>query len=866
MKRIVSLILALSMVLSMFTMSFAGTGLKDIEGQKYEAAVEALMELGVVNGYPDGTYLPNNVVTRAELAKLLVVAYGLEPAAEASKGVTPFSDIESNHWASGYINVSADYKFVNGYPEGTFKGDATVTYAEAITMCLRVLGYANEIDSKGTWPTNYIAKAQDLKLMKDIEFASYNDGAKRGDIALLIWNMLRTKMWTVEGESEGDGLVSAPNKVMLNVKFSDYHYSDEATFGGYSIDPDKKEDKAVVTVTISGDDEIAGTYKYADNDFYKFVPGTEVEVLVNSEDETLLTMVPTGSDKLVEGTIEELDDAEYTSIPASGDYVYARLLRKDIKATSILEVSSEYVEEVSTRTDGIKLNKKVLEYDDYEDEIVIKDGERVTIKEIEEGDVFSTVKNGNETFYVIGSEEAEGNLEFYKASESKMKVDGTEYILDANAKYVEDPEDEDEKSKSFANNFNSDMKNEDVVLILDAVAGKVVRIEFDGNIGDNTKDTTYKFFAITSEVERESSRVYTISLENEDGEDEYTFAKDTKGKELYNSNDDLTGRFAAVKLDEDGKVVDLTVIADADGAAIRDNTGFEYDEEKHYSYIALVRDYAEYNEKKGTLVIESGDRIWNVDESVVFVTLLKDDKDTVNDSGDDVYSVEFSKGLDEVKKLKGESVIVIYDNAEKFDGAKYVIVYDEISDKSNVKAGTVVEYEKNDIGDYEAEILTAKGKEFAITKNDEGLADKKVVVYTTEEKVKNNKTETILTVKATLDAIELSVSGDSYHGYIASGDASDDGMKADITLPNGSVVRYEVDETFKNDYEDLIFVLVEVDPATSAEKADGEGDYVAKTVTVIDVSEVNFEVSDRISGDPTSDEVIFIIRGMDERA
>ena len=88
MKRILSLVLALSMVLGMFSFVSAGS-LKDIEGTKYEAAVEALMELGVVNGYPDGTYLPNNVVTRAELAKLLVTAFGLEPAAEAASGVTP---------------------------------------------------------------------------------------------------------------------------------------------------------------------------------------------------------------------------------------------------------------------------------------------------------------------------------------------------------------------------------------------------------------------------------------------------------------------------------------------------------------------------------------------------------------------------------------------------------------------------------------------------------------------------------------------------------------------------------------------------------------------------------------------------------
>ena len=104
------------------------------------------------------------------------------------------------------------------------QNEAEVTYAEAITMCLRVLGYANEIDSKGTWPTNYIAKAQDLKLMKGIDFGSYNDGAKRGDVALLIWNMLRTPMWKITSENQGTGMTSQASKIMLNVKFPDYRY------------------------------------------------------------------------------------------------------------------------------------------------------------------------------------------------------------------------------------------------------------------------------------------------------------------------------------------------------------------------------------------------------------------------------------------------------------------------------------------------------------------------------------------------------------------------------------------------------------------------------------------------------------------
>ena len=147
MKKIVSLVLALSMVLSMFTTAFAGTSIEDIKGTDYEAAVSALVELGVVEGYPDGTYRPDAIVTRAQMAKLLVVAAGLEPAANVAKGATNFSDVAANHWASGYINVAAQYGYINGYPDGRFAPEATVTYAEAVTMAIRVLGYKTVVEA-----------------------------------------------------------------------------------------------------------------------------------------------------------------------------------------------------------------------------------------------------------------------------------------------------------------------------------------------------------------------------------------------------------------------------------------------------------------------------------------------------------------------------------------------------------------------------------------------------------------------------------------------------------------------------------------------------------------------------------------------
>ena len=226
MKRIVSLVLALSMVLSMFSFAFAGTTLPDVEGTDYEAAVSALVELGIVNGYEDGTYKAEKTVTRAEMAKFLVVSAGLEPAADVSKGATKFSDVAADHWATGYINVATEYGYINGYPEGTFAPDAIVSYAEAVTMAIRVLGYKSVVESKGTWPTNYIAKAQELKVLKSVEYGKYTDGATRGNVALLMWNMLTTYMWDVTSENENNGLNFSADgkKTMIDKYFENYKW------------------------------------------------------------------------------------------------------------------------------------------------------------------------------------------------------------------------------------------------------------------------------------------------------------------------------------------------------------------------------------------------------------------------------------------------------------------------------------------------------------------------------------------------------------------------------------------------------------------------------------------------------------------
>lgn len=97
-------------------------------------SVSTLSAMGVITGYPDGTFHPNANITRAEFAAILSRLAGVKSAKTAS-----FSDI-SGHWAISAISAVSAKGWVTGYPDGTFRPNAKITRAEAMAMINRMLG------------------------------------------------------------------------------------------------------------------------------------------------------------------------------------------------------------------------------------------------------------------------------------------------------------------------------------------------------------------------------------------------------------------------------------------------------------------------------------------------------------------------------------------------------------------------------------------------------------------------------------------------------------------------------------------------------------------------------------------------------
>jgi hypothetical protein len=202
MRKVLSFVLILALVLGSFSMAFASYS--DMAGEDSSEAVDVLSALGVVSGYPDGTFGPDKIVTRAEMAKLIISALGLGDFATATS--SSYSDM-AGHWANGFVAYASVLGIITGYPDGTFKPEAPVTYEEACAMIVRAIGYTAEF-LPGGWPAEWVVKANALGILDNVAFGSAQ-GANRGDIAQMLYDALEVAIGYVTEDGwrlyEGEG-------------------------------------------------------------------------------------------------------------------------------------------------------------------------------------------------------------------------------------------------------------------------------------------------------------------------------------------------------------------------------------------------------------------------------------------------------------------------------------------------------------------------------------------------------------------------------------------------------------------------------------------------------------------------------------
>ena len=350
-----------------FTM-FAGAAFTDQADIEAAEAVDMLTALGVIDGYEDGSFQPNETVTRAEMAKMIyTIRNGGNATVTQYEGYkTPFADVENTgHWAKGYIAYCYANGIIDGKSATSFDPDATVTGTEAAKMALVLIGYdAERAGLEGSsWTTNTINLATQKDLFKDFSI-SITGGCDRQYAAQLLYNTLWacTVRWSADAESyedvvtyedSQDGTTAKP----LNVTVAKRWMGLEEFVGTYEGNSDNLSNLQDGRIQVTNS---KGT-KYATYDLGLEWLGEEVKVLYKESKNGVTDLDPkdevfgvynTGETTVYNITAGDLQD---------GDDAKIKFGDKEYKAAAKLTVTENYAD-VYANVEGADSRKAVTAF------------------------------------------------------------------------------------------------------------------------------------------------------------------------------------------------------------------------------------------------------------------------------------------------------------------------------------------------------------------------------------------------------------------------------------------------------------------------------------------------------------------------
>ncbi|MBE6963958.1 MAG: S-layer homology domain-containing protein [Ruminococcaceae bacterium] len=164
MKKFLSLVLVLVMAMSVVTISAGAASFSDSANIEYLEAAELLHGLNIHPGFEDGTYAPQNQMSRGFAAKCLVYCMlGADKAAKLPTGKTVFKDVTPDYRYAPFVNYLAEQGLISGYEDGTFKPGDLISAAGMLKMALGVLGYKKDYTGANwQWEVRTDAKAAGL--------------------------------------------------------------------------------------------------------------------------------------------------------------------------------------------------------------------------------------------------------------------------------------------------------------------------------------------------------------------------------------------------------------------------------------------------------------------------------------------------------------------------------------------------------------------------------------------------------------------------------------------------------------------------------------------------------------------------------
>ncbi len=543
-KRIVALVTVALFLISVAAPSaFAATK---------EEAFGRLKAVNVAIGDTSGDPMYDKNFTRAEAAAIMVNLSGMKEAIASAKGATKFSDVPASHWASGVVNLAVGAGIIKGYPDGSYKPDANVTYAEMCAMLVQVLGYGPKL--QGTWPTNVIGKAAQLGLLDGVSVSDYNGAAVRSNVFLASDNALDTKpLIEMKDGYEEDTKTLMEKKLNVTVK-------DEATVTAtpsYSTALDKNK----VTITYTGTHtpayETLTTLETVNpDDFY----GLKVKAWVK-DDKVFFLNVKNDSGDILSDTLEELRNASGAVLTTVGLTPDALVIDNTTFA-QVYSVKLDTSDKVVTVVPGTTTYKK--NFADLSGTNTISNGGAVKV----------ILGSDGKAAYVLSLGFKNAVVDSIDATNEKINLDSE--TLWSGAASIEL---KDKKVKIFRNGVLAklaDLKKGDVLDYIDSgdvklvyandktATGKLTAVYDDGVFKDKTWN---KFKFKVGDKELKSAKYVFYSTNNGD-----TWSKKgggtTGSDNLTSAFNSLLNKDVTVKLDKGGKAAYIIAGAAADSADI----------------------------------------------------------------------------------------------------------------------------------------------------------------------------------------------------------------------------------------------------------------------------------------------------------
>jgi len=744
-KKLLVTLLVLTFVLSSFSVGFAADEKAE---EKLPLQVIRAQALGILKGDDHGNLNLDKPITRAEALALIIRISGLETSSELMKGQTRFADANtapSLQWATGYINLGVSQSIINGFPDGTFKGNNQVTYAEMAKMIIYAMNYGVTVEG-APWPAGVMAKADDLKLFDKVN-ATPNLPAIRGDVVKMIDNSLTVKHLVQTGYGdlksyeEGDKTFLSKMDVKeikdLRVTAVDAKKSkitvDKKTYKVLVKDVDIEGLLGVeVTVWANDDDEIFFVDANVDDvkiDIVKEkVDKDDTKIKVEKEDTSY--KIAKDVKVYINGETADLDDLKagyygYFVLNDDGNVSY-------INVKNWNEVNAGVVTKVDTKD-------KIITYfnqDDSDDEVDLDDpddGFVITLngKVIELGDI-----KANDVLYVADYDDmyhitvvrnsVEGKVE--RVKDDELKIDGKSYKI--NKDLTTYSTDKDKNVKAYEADKVADMAGEKALAIID-LAGKIRHITSDVKASEDLYGVLTKvddYNEVVKIYANGSSKSYDVDGDIYIDDKKVTGEKFTDLKKYAGGSKSKYG-IVKFELDKAGEIDKLYLLAGYDDS--NDKLVDKVDDVE-LDFVAKDGFNDKHDtiktEKKGTFFVTSStkiiDDIKDMDdvkwENVKSKSISEKTAEAifVSNRKGDANLVVFVKGFDNISDDKEVGVIL-----DKFtddgDWKVTVDVHDGkkvdylLKNRNDVEIGQAIQFKlnsKNEVTDVTAYVYESKNK------------------------------------------------------------------------------------------------------------------------------------------------------------